>query len=86
MPKRKTKLTLLEAIEIAEGNKEVSEDQYIGAWQYLIDNGHAWQLQGWYGRVASSLIQQGLCYYPTVKPKKKPVNTGGQTKQTPEEK
>ncbi len=82
----KSKLTLSEAIEIAEGNIEVSEEQYIGGWQYLIDNGHAWKLQGWYGRVASSLIQQGLCYYPTVKPKKKPVNTGGQTKQTPEEK
>ena len=86
MAKRKSKLTLIEAIEIAEGNNEVSEEQYIRAWQYLIDTGHAWELQGWYGRVASSLIQQGVCYYPVKKQPKKPKSTGGQTPQTSEEK
>ena len=81
------KLTNLEATMIAEGEQEPeSDEQYIQAWQQLIDTGLAWTMQGFFGRTAASMIQQGLCYYPTVKPKKKPVNTGGQTPQTPEEK
>ena len=81
------KLTNFEATMIAEGAQEPdSDEQYIQAWQHLIDTGLAWTLQGFFGRTASSMIQQGLCYYPTVKHKKKAVNKGGQTPRTPEEK
>lgn len=38
------------------------EDQIIEAWQTLIDTGMAWQLQGWFGRTASHLIDIGLCH------------------------
>jgi len=80
-------LTRTQAIDIAEGTIEAEDDeQYIQAWQYLIDTGLAWTLQGYFGRTASSMIQNGLCYYPTTKPTPKPVNKGGQTPQTPEEK
>ena len=37
------------------------EHAQIQAWQYLIDSGHAWTLQGWYGRNARALIEQGIC-------------------------
>ena len=37
----------------------------VQAWQYLIDSGHAWTLQGWYGRTAVSLIDDGICTPPT---------------------
>ena len=53
------------AVGIAEGWIEAeSEDQYIEAWQSLIDSGLAWKLQGWFGRTASELIGQGICLEP----------------------
>ena len=39
----------------------------VQAWQYLIDSGHAWTLQGWYGRNAHALIQDGVCKLPQRK-------------------
>jgi len=51
------------ATGIAEGFIDCeSEDQYIEAWQYLIDTGLCWQLQGFFGRTAKQLIDQGVCY------------------------
>lgn len=41
-----------------------SEDVIIEAWQTLIDTGLAWQLQGWFGRRAHDLINEGLCSPP----------------------
>ena len=53
------------AVAIAEGFEEAdSEEQLIAAWQYLIDTGLAWSLQGWFGRNAMSLIEQGVCSAP----------------------
>jgi len=87
MPKRNSKLTDHDAMMIAEGVREPeSDEQYIQAWQHLIDTGLAWKLQGFFGRTASVMIQEGLCYYPVKKQNKKPKSTGGQTPQTPEEK
>lgn len=49
------------AVGIAEGFIDAeSEDQYLAAWQYLVDTGLAWRLQGWFGRTAAALIDQGL--------------------------
>jgi len=54
------------AIGIAEGFIEAdSEEQVIEAWQYLIDTGLAWQLQGSFGRAARSLIEHGICTPPS---------------------
>ena len=41
-------------------------EEEIGAWQYLIDTGVAWRLQGWFGRQAQFLIDNkwliiGVC-------------------------
>ena len=33
----------------------------LEAWQFMIDTGYAWSFQGWFGRRASWLIQEGLC-------------------------
>ena len=50
------------ATMIAEGVDECdSKETMIEAWQLLIDTGVAWQLQGWFGRTASQLIENGIC-------------------------
>ena len=49
------------ATMIAEGVQDATEDQVIEAWQTLIDSGLAWQLQGWFGRTAMTLIEDGVC-------------------------
>ena len=51
------------AIEICEGLVTPdNEDEHIQAWQHLIDTGLAWQLQGWFGRQAAQLIEEGVCH------------------------
>ena len=50
------------AVGIAEGFEPAeSEEQVIAAWQHLIDTGLAYSLQGWFGRTANDLINQGYC-------------------------
>ena len=49
------------AIGLAEGFISAeSEEQVIAAWQYLVDTGLAWKLQGWFGRTAAQLIESGV--------------------------
>lgn len=49
------------ATGLAEGFIEAeSEEQVIEAWQHLVDTGLAWQLQGWFGRTAQHLINEGV--------------------------
>ena len=50
-----------DAVMIAEGVEPATEDEQIKAWQHLIDSGLVWSLQGWFGRTASNLIEQGIC-------------------------
>lgn len=53
------------AVGIAEGFIEAdSEEQVLEAWQYLVDSGLAWQLQGWFGRTATDLIEGGFITAP----------------------
>jgi len=39
---------------------DATEEEIIEGFQHLVDNGHAWSLQGFYGRTAAELIRQGL--------------------------
>ena len=55
-------MTPYEATAICEGFIECNdESKIIEAWQYLIDTGMAWTLQGSFGRMARDLIEQGIC-------------------------
>ena len=63
MEKVKEKMTLYLAVAIAEGfseSEEASRERQIEAWQYLHDTGDAYKLQGWYGRTARDLINEGI--------------------------
>jgi len=53
-----------DAIQICEQLVSADYDEEVEAWQHLIDTAIVWQLQGWYGRTATRLIQEGICNAP----------------------
>lgn len=48
------------ATMIAEGVQDATEEQQIEAWQHLHDTGLAYQLQGFFGRTAQHLLNEGI--------------------------
>jgi hypothetical protein len=54
-------MNTFDAVMIAEGVHEADETTYAEAWQHLIDTGVCWNLQGWFGRQAIRLIEEGVC-------------------------
>ena len=60
------KMSIFEACDLIEGfvepdSEETAEQEIIAAWQFLIDTGTVWNLQGFYGRGAANLIDAGIC-------------------------
>ena len=55
------KMGQYDAVGIAEGwLPSESQEEVLVAWQILVDTGMAWTLQGWFGRNATDLLEQGL--------------------------
>ena len=54
-------MTAYNACAIAEGfaDSEPTERELHAAWQWLVDTGTCWHLQGWYGRNAAAMIEAG---------------------------
>jgi len=55
--------TVATAVQICEQSVMADNEEETAAWQYLIDTGVAWKLQGWFGRTAKNLIDEGYCTY-----------------------
>jgi hypothetical protein len=54
-------MTPYRAVAVAEGFEEAeSEEETVAAWQFLVDTGMAWTLQGFFGRTAEALIEAGV--------------------------
>jgi hypothetical protein len=59
------KMDQFTAVMIAEGAEPAeSEERYLEAWQYLVDTGLAWTLQGFFGRTAAQMIHEGKLTRP----------------------
>ena len=68
LTKAQKKKMLLDAVLIAEGVQEPTPDMsYVDAWQYLVDTGECWKLQGWFGRAAMHMISDGTLTPPPIK-------------------
>ena len=53
------------AVGLAEGFIETDDEtEVIAAWQHLVDTGIVWTLQGWFGRNAKRLIENGVIKAP----------------------
>lgn len=51
------------AVGIAEGFIEAeTREEVVQAWQHLHDTGLAYRLQGWFGRTARNLIEEGVIH------------------------
>ena len=61
--KTKTEFDTLNFIMDFEGG-ELDDNAIVEGFQHLIDNGMVWSLQGSYGRMATSLIDNGHCQAP----------------------
>jgi hypothetical protein len=47
------------AVMIAEGAQPATVEEQLAAWQQLVNTGLAWTLQGFFGRTAQHLIDEG---------------------------
>lgn len=53
-------MTTMQAIQIIEDDSgSATFDDVVDAYQSLVDSGVVWQLQGFYGRTATRLIDHG---------------------------
>lgn len=53
-------MTTLDAIMTIECDDNATQSDILQAFQLLVDSGDVWTLQGWYGRTAKALIDEGL--------------------------
>jgi hypothetical protein len=57
----KVTMNAMKAVNIAIGLQDSDNDeQYNAAWQYLVDSGMAWTLEGAIGRQAARMIKEGI--------------------------
>ena len=55
------------ALESSHDDYGLTKEQYLKVWEHYINTGLVWKMQGWYGRNAQQLLQQGLVKFPKGK-------------------
>ena len=56
-----------DAVMICEGCEEPDDLEHLReAWQHLVNRGMAWELQGFFGRTASDMIDAGFIEFATL--------------------
>lgn len=68
-------------VELCESGCTTPEQ--IAAWQRLIDSGVVWQLQGYFGRTAAALIENGECTR-RGRPERDPLDEGDNLGESPD--
>lgn len=53
-------MTTIDAVMTIECDDTATQADILQAFQFLVDSGDVWSLQGWYGRTAKALIDEGL--------------------------
>lgn len=56
-------MTFSDMLSLTYGEAD-SEEEQLAFWQKMVDTGMAWQLEGFYGRTAMSLIEGGVIERP----------------------
>lgn len=59
-------ISALSAVTLIEDEEDENGEDTLRAWAFLIKAGLVWQLQGWYGRVATKLIDGGVISHQGV--------------------
>lgn len=52
-------MSLHHMLQLTYSEAETEEEQ-LAFWQKLVDTGYAWKLEGFFGRTAAALIEDGL--------------------------
>jgi hypothetical protein len=68
LTKKQKQQMLYNATMIAEGAMdETSEMSYIQAWQWLVDTGECWKLQGFFARSVTRMLSDGTLQPAPIK-------------------
>ena len=68
LTKKQKQQMLYNATMIAEGAMdETSEMSYIQAWQWLVDTGEVWKLQGFFARSVTRMLSDGTLQPAPIK-------------------
>lgn len=60
MLKKAVIINAFNAVGLAEGWMDGTEEDVLNAWQYLHDSGLAYKLQGFFGRAVIEMLQAGV--------------------------
>lgn len=64
MNEKAFEFNLVDFILLFESDYDLTDEEIIEGFQHMINSGIVWELQGFYGRTAQNLIDNGYCFLP----------------------